>query len=382
MTALAQYARLEAPGRYFDGCSAQPVPVVVSFGERSLVILTYEGEAIAHWPLATLRAISARREAVAQFAPAPDSEERLMLEDREMVAAIEAVCPRLYRRETDRRGGGRAVFWAFGAVGAVVGLVLWILPALATQLAPLIPPEREQRIGDAVVSQIQSVLNAAGDTVPGFCRAPEGVAALDRMTERLEAEVDLPYPLRVSVLDHGMVNAFAAPGGRVVLFRGLIDRAESPEEVAGVLAHEIGHVVTRDPTVGVLRTAGTAGILGLMVGDVLGAGVLVGVTELMLNADYRREVEARADRTAYAILADAGLPTDPFAGFFRRLADRHGDTRGVLRYFSSHPALEDRARAAAAADDGRPTRYTPVLPDQGWVALRGICRDTEEDARF
>ena len=382
MTALAQYARLEAPARYFDGLSAAPMPAVVSFGERSLVIMSYDGVALAHWPLARLRATSARGDRIAQLAPEGESLERLTLEDREMISAIEAVCPRLYARERDRRGGGRAVLWGFGAVAAVALLVVAILPALAGQLALLIPPERERQIGTAVVAQVRGVLGATGAGAPGFCTAPQGVAALERMTARLEGTVSLPYPLRVSVIDHPMANAFAAPGGRIVVFRGLIRAAETPEEVAGVLAHELGHVLARDPTVGVLRTAGTAGILGLLVGDVVGASIVVATSEMMLNAHYQREAEAEADRAAYRILAEAGLPTDPFAAFFTRMAQRHGESTGVMRYFASHPGLGNRAEAAAAADDDREGPFRPALADQGWVAMRGICAETAPEPRF
>ena len=65
------------------------------------------------------------------------------------------------------------------------------------------------------------------------------------MVARLDADARLPYPLRVSVLDHGMANALAVPGGRILIFRGLLEAADNPEEVAGVLAHEIGHVAAR-----------------------------------------------------------------------------------------------------------------------------------------
>jgi len=380
MTALAQYARLEAPARYFDGRSAAPRAVVVSFGDRSLVIMDYEGVALAHWPLARLRSVAPPGALVTQLAPDADSAERLVLEEPEMIAAIEAVSPALHRREADRRGTGRALIWGVGAIAAVVVMVVAILPALAGQLAVMIPPERERRIGDAVAEQVRQMVGIGAESAPGYCRAPAGVAALDRMTARLEEVAPAPYPLRVSVIDHPMVNALAAPGGRILIFRGLIEGADSPEEVAGVLAHEIGHVLTRDPTVGVLRAAGTAGILGLLVGDVFGASIMVAASETVLNASYQRDVEARADRAAYRILSDAGLPTEPLAGFFARLAERYGEARGVLRYISSHPALGDRAAEAAEAGAVTGT-FRPVLDDQQWVALRGICRETAESPR-
>jgi len=383
MTALAEYARLEAPARYFDGHSALPREVMLNFGERSLVIMGYDGVAIAHWPLASLRAISRRGDPTTQLVPHPESDERIILEDREMIQAIARVCPNLYARPVDRRGLRRALAWGVGAVGAVLALVFVIIPELAGQLAPLIPPEREQKLGDAVVAEIQDLLalpervglEGEGEedaSRPLFCGDPAGLAALERMTTRLDPGTDLPYPVRVSVLDFPMINAFAVPGGRIVLFSGLIDKAESPEEVAGVLAHEMAHVVHRDPTVGVLRAAGTAGLLGMLFGDIFGATILVAGAEAAMNADYQRDVERRADETAYRILADAGLPTEPFAKFFQRLLEKHGDTGGVLRYLASHPALRGRAERAEAADRVS-GQYQPVLDDRAWVALREIC---------
>lgn len=378
MTALPDYARLEAPARYFDGVSARPREVWVSFGNRSLVIVGEDGIAIAHWALDGLSARSDRGDQVLQVAPDAASDERLAISDATMIAALRRVCPRLYRRPADRRGIGKAAFWGVAAVAAVLVIVFVILPRLAGQLAYAIPPESEQKLGDQVVGQIQTVLGVNGPD-PGFCTGPEGLEALAAMEARLDAGAGLPYELRIAVMDHGMVNAFAVPGGRIVLFRGLIEAAASPEEVAGVLAHEIGHVVHRDPTVAVLRSAGTAGILGMLVGDVFGAAIVVAATETVMNASYAQEAERRADRTGLEILARAELPSRPFAGFFRRMAERYGDDLGILGYVASHPALGERAERAEAADTVGEARFVPVLDDTEWVALRQICRETAED---
>ncbi|MEM8697803.1 MAG: M48 family metallopeptidase [Pseudomonadota bacterium] len=371
MTALQQYARLEAEARYFDGRSSNPSNVVVSFGERTLVIHGFSSGINAHWPLASLRALESADRTTYQLVPHRESDERLVISDPEMMAAIRAVCPDLMRREVDGKGLRRAAIWGGGAIGAVLLMVFVVVPALAGQLALLIPPEREQQLGDAVAKQVQSFMDLTGDDA--YCAEPEGRAALDEMTERVMQETELPYPLRVDVLNHDLVNAFAMPGGRVVLFRGLIEEANSPEQVAGVLAHEIAHVIHRDPTVGVLRAAGTAGIVGLFLGDIFGGAIIVAMTEAVINASYQREAEQRADETAYRMLADAGLPSAPFANFFQRLAEEHGDVEGVLKYLASHPELSGRAQRAAAADQIGTGSYVPVLDDRNWVALREIC---------
>ena len=375
MTALAKYAKLEAEARYFDGLSAQPRDVVICFGERSLVIMEFDETVLAHWPLASLRAVGLRRDSAVQLVPHGDSDERLVLSDRWMLSAIGEVCPGLYHRAVDRRGVRRAFLWA-GAAAASLALIVFVLvPALAGRLALLIPPEREQQLGDAVVEQLQTVLAAlSGGDRPGICDMPSGVEALARMAARLNADPRLPYPLRVGVLDHGALNAIALPGGRILLFRGLLEAADNPEEVAGVLAHEIGHVVSRDPTREALRAAGTAGILGLLLGDVFGAGIVVIATDAVLNASYQRDAEIRADETAYSLLADAGLPSRPFADFFDTVREKYGDTEGILKLIASHPGLEGRAERAAAADHIGEGTYEPALSDQDWVALRGICQ--------
>ena len=117
MTAQEKYAKLEAGARYFDGESAQPRDVVLCFGERSLVIMGFDKTVLAHWPLASLRAVGLRRDSAVQLVPHGDSDERLMLSDRQMLAAIGEVCPGLYHRAVDRKGVRRTVLWAGVAAG-------------------------------------------------------------------------------------------------------------------------------------------------------------------------------------------------------------------------------------------------------------------------
>ena len=379
MTALADYTKLEAEARYFDGQSANPVDVAVSFGGRSLVIVGMDDRAIAHWPLATLRSLGDPAEATVQLVPDHASDERVVLQDREMIEAISKVCPNLYHRHVDKPVLRRAAFWTVGAIASVVLILLVLIPTLADQLAEYIPPEREQALGDAVAEQLGDLLALQTSERPALCTEPSGTTALTLMTRRVSPEDELPYPLRVNVIDHGLVNAVALPGGRILLFRGLIENAQSPEEVAGILAHEIGHVVNRDPTRGVLRAAGTAGIIGLLLGDIFGATVLAAASDAILNASHQREAETLADEMAYRLLGDAELPVTPFANFFDRLHEEHGDSTGPFRYLASHPDLSGRAARALAADRIGNGTFVPVLVDRDWLALQNIC---DEDTDF
>ena len=165
---------------------------MVSFGERSLVIMGFNDVAIAHWPLASLRALGQRRDSAVQLVPHPDSDERLVISDQQMLGAIGRVCPDLYQRPVNHKGVGRGLLWAGGAVASMAVIVFALIPALAGQLALLVPPDREQQLGNAVVEQLQSILEFAGGTRPEICDTPSGVAVLDHMVARLAPDLEMP----------------------------------------------------------------------------------------------------------------------------------------------------------------------------------------------
>ncbi|MEM9522709.1 MAG: M48 family metallopeptidase [Pseudomonadota bacterium] len=302
------------------------------------------------------------------------SPDRLVIRARADGHAVRAALPHLRKRDIDRSAMRRVALWGMGALMALAALLLVILPGLANQLAPLIPPAREAAFGEALVRQMARMLNDTDETdTPPFCATNEGRAALNAMAARLLEGRNLPYTLKIEVLDHDMINAFAAPGGWVVIVRGLLDKARSPDEVAGVLAHEIGHVAARDPTRLALRGVGSAGLLGLVFGDFAGAGVMVLLADRLLTASYTRDAERAADDYALSMLADAGISSDGLADFFARLTERYGDDReGALRYFASHPAPSDRLARVRAGSDVR--SETPILTPGQWQALKSICR--------
>jgi beta-barrel assembly-enhancing protease len=123
---------------------------------------------------------------------------------------------------------------------------VWVLPALAARVAARIPLEWEEELGADLVDAIAPV--------DSRCTEPERVEALERIVQRLVESNDVgPYVFRVTIVDDTLVNAVAAPGGYIVVFQGLLEQAEAPEVVAGVLAHEIQHVVQRHGMTAVLK---------------------------------------------------------------------------------------------------------------------------------
>lgn len=355
--------------QYFDGdmAVAQAARLRIDAVNNTLVIEVQDGEEV-FWDLTDIRKLpdQAGRDKTA-FRVLGDPVARLITSD----PSLSVNCPNLNRRAPPK-GRGRLMGWALGAVASVALIIGVLVPNMADRLAVYIPPEGERALGETTLGQIREALDNTGLSPIAFCENPDGLDALAQMEQKLTASLDLEHDLSVHVLDHDMVNAFALPGGFVVLFRGLIDAGHGPDEVAAVLAHEIGHVVSRDPTRHALRSAGSIGVLGLLFGDFAGGAVILFLTERLIDARYSQGAEADADRFAYDALLKANVSPAALGDMFQRLRDKYGDSEGVTAHFLSHPALGERIIAArAAAPAGR--EFTPILDDETWGALQGIC---------
>jgi predicted Zn-dependent protease len=175
------------------------------------------------------------------------------------------------------------------------------------------------------------------------------------------------------VVDAPDVNALAAPGGYIVVFRGLLDRARTPDELAGVLAHEIEHVLHRHTTRAVIQHASTGLLLAALTGDMTGP-LAYGLesARVLGQLQYSRRAEEEADRDGMKLLLAARVAPDGMIGFFDELA-KGEHPRRVLRYLSTHPSPTDRIAALRALAAGAPGSPTPVLTDQQWQDLKAIC---------
>ncbi|SHH92758.1 M48 family metallopeptidase [Marivita hallyeonensis] len=352
---------------YFDGTSAHPVPVSVTVDEEAHALVAHAG-ADFRWPLSEIREVldqAGGDQMVIQLAT--DPVQRLILPDR----ALEPRLPNRTKRPkvTNR---GPLVGWAFAAVASVALIIFVLVPAMANQLARFIPPEGERALGEVTFNQIRSALDQTGLNPVPVCENRAGLAALEKMETRLQDALPEEHGLTVAVLDHDMINAFALPGNYVVFFRGLIDNAQTPEEVAAVFAHEIGHVVSRDPTRHALRSAGSLGVLGLLFGDFAGGAAVLLLAERLIEANYSQDAEAQADVFAHQVLRDAQIAPSALATMFERFRELGGDANPFVAHFLSHPALGDRIQAAV---DATPNGFqsVPVLTAAEWRALQSIC---------
>jgi Zn-dependent protease with chaperone function len=260
----------------------------------------------------------------------------------------------------ERRYGG--VVDRFGLLPAtlvfagIAGLAILGLSFAPSVAARLMPPSLERRLGDVMV----------GDFGGRTCNGPAGVAALEVLRQRLGPAAGASD---IRVVNVPIVNAVTLPGGHVLVFKGLLDDAKSPDELAGVVAHELGHVAHRDVLASLIRQMGLSVVLGGLDGNV------GGYTNALLSAGYSRSAEASADSFAIDALKDARISPLGTAAFFQRLGageGKLGSSVHVLGYLSSHPLSSERQRLFRDSVDKR-GGYSPTLDPQQWAALRTIC---------
>lgn len=261
----------------------------------------------------------------------------LSVSDPAAVQAIKAL--RGQSAPARHKGQDRATrAWLHGAlwltvVGPVlaIALLLWQHERIAVWAVDRIPVEQERQLGETVFAQTKAKLKLVEGAPQQLVR---DIGA--RLTQ------GSAYQYEFYVADDPTVNAFAMPGGFIVVHTGLLKLAATPEEVAGVLAHEVRHVESRHSLRAMAQSAGLKITLMLVFGDV---GGLAGMAGDLLGLKFSREHESQADSEGLQALVKANIRPQGMRDFFRKMADQEKLNIG---WFSSHPASAERFAAMDA----------------------------------
>lgn len=340
MTALTQYQRLEAPGLWRPSRAAQRRDVIVSIGDATLTLSDSRDQALTHWSLGALTRLNpGNRPALYAPSDAPDEVEELELGDPEMIDAIETV-----RRviEKNRPHSGR-LRMAFSA--AVLGLValfavLWLPGALLRHTAAVLPEVTRQAVGERLLTRVSRVAGTP-------CSGPAGRRALNRLGRRvLGGDAG-----KLVVVSAGVDTTGHLPGGIILLNRALVEDYEEPDVAAGYILAEYARGQAHDPMLALLEYAGTMATAKLLTTGVLDDAVLDGYAEHLLTTPPAEF----SDDKLLAYFAAAKLRSTPYA----YAVDQTGETTlGLIE--------ADPVPLAEAA---------PLLSDDDWVSLQGICLD-------
>lgn len=364
-----------AAGMFFDGRTSARHSVTVEATPQTLRIRTADGTLIAEWPYGELEAHSAPVDVLRLGRVGGPALARLEIRDPALAAEIDARADTLDRSgASERRMRKRVVVWSLAGTVSLVLVAVFGVPALSERIAPLIPLSVEHRLGLAMDKQVRAMLDNRKSDKPFECGTADaekpGRAAFDKLIGRLQAAAALPIPLNAVVVRRREANAIALPGGHIYVFEGLVRRSRSPDELASVIAHEIGHVAHRDGTRSLLQSAGLSFLFGMLLGDFTGGGVVVIAARTVVQSAYSREVEAAADLYGVRLVARMGGDARAFAAILDRISGAIEPGVNILR---DHPQTKDRIAAVVANAAAVGPSPQPLLAPPEWAALGHIC---------
>jgi Zn-dependent protease with chaperone function len=347
---------------YFDGASSRRRAVTLRLA--TALEIEEDGHRLAAWPYADIRRADGPSGKLRLACTSAPALARLEIRNSALAAELVARCEKLDEHVLGARGVASIVGWSLAATASIILVVLFGIPLAADRLAPLVPASFERRIGEVADNQVKMVF----DGKP--CTDPAGQRAFGKLVNALRESAGMDTSVQSAVLATSIPNAFALPGGRIYLLDGLLAKAENVDEVAGILAHELGHLQHRDSLRGMIHNGGTSFLIGLLFGDITGSSAVVFASQTLVNASHSREAEHDADSFAIETMHRLGRPTKPIGDLMFRITGKEGD-KG-LSLIARHPMTEDRLARMTSED--RPASGPPLLTAEEWQSLKSICR--------
>jgi len=341
MTAVDKYERLECSGLWRTSAQAQLREVVVSLGDATLILSDPRtGMALSHWSLPAIERLNPGTDpALFTAGRLEDGEpaETLELDEPDMVAAIDTVHVAIIRRRPHPgRLRGVVVVSVLTAV-ACLG-ILWLPGAMIRHTASVLPESTRVQIGKLA---LQDLVRLTGSP----CDADLGRKALGTLALHLSNE----GVGEIVVVRDGVALTRSLPGGLVLVNRKLVDQVEDPEVLAGYLLAETVRTEVADPVIPVLRHAGLFATLKLLTTGMLAPESVTSYAESLLKMPQPRPDDQRLlERFSQARLSSTA---------YARAIDPSGGT----------------SLALIEGDPFKGTSPAPILDDNDWVALQGIC---------
>jgi len=242
---------------------------------------------------------------------------------------------------------------------------------IKTKIIDDIDQDQELRLGRAMRNHVISTLKADRPTL-WKCTGPDGRTALNDLVSRVDSAGALGQNL--SVVDLSEIGSLILPGGETLIFRGLLESTETPEGLAGALAHQIAHLKNRDALKKTVATFDVMDLLKFWWGAEPTEELLEASTKAFLATPFSQEAETLVDAGTIASLTEAGLPTRPFTEALEKWGS---EDKSGLAFVKRHPGGPDRIAKINAADQIGARPFKPALDDRSWLALGNICDERQ-----
>jgi predicted Zn-dependent protease len=370
---------MEFAARYTNGLTADVRDVLcvmdLAADPIALVILDAQSrEIVDRWPALEVYLLHSRMVELRIANRQKPAGARLAVTGiNDMRSALNLLPQLAQRQRSETWGQARTLVLATAALASVIVAYLYGIPLLADRLVAYMPPAWEIKIGDTAATQIEASMTKGKGYV--ICDPdPNSVPnlAIDRFVTNVFDGLGSPFRPHVTVVRSNIPNAFALPGGRAYYLSTLIQATRTPDEFAGVLAHELGHVYYRHGMETLIASSTTGLLVGFVLGDMTGISAAAAIGTNLIDNRFSRRAEAQADAFAGKTAQRLGFSSKGLVDLLERVAKDDEFSR-ALALFSNHP-LTDERRAALEALAATPTADTkPLFTDVEWQAIRDMC---------
>ncbi len=373
--------RLQFSGALFDGQSAQKHPVQIELTPHHISIAIPDCPAVS-WSYSNLRwAAETTPFHIEYEVETPEGKrlQTLVVEDPDFYENCIQIAPNKFSRTLKSNNFN----WRIFSAGIFVLLLFFygafkIVPRyLADQFANKIPVEWEETLGDAVLSAFPIEKNPD----------PKVISLLQNILRLLKQSrpEPTPYNLKVFILPTKKINALALPGGNIIIFEGLLKLADSPEELAGVLAHEAQHIFLKHSTQGILRNFASGMLLALVMGDanVVMDGI-VNIAGQLNTLGLSRKMEIEADSKGMQLMLQAKINPQGMLTIFEKLlkeelklkenkedSSTSKKAKKIFSYLSTHPSAKSRLKKLEEQIKINSKKlWIPLYPNSQWNKIK------------
>ena len=366
-------------GTYYDGQSAVPHHVTVTLQPNRLQIRTKAGTTYS-WPYNELKQTQGRYSGEeVRLERGTGICETLVVPDNDILLAIHRISPEtIGHLHNPSNRHKRLMFTILAGVVSIPmfwALLTWGIPWLATPITALIPVTWEQQLGQFIAHEIAPPESQ--------CQDPKLRESLETISHTLSQPLQSnPYRFTITVVDNPTFNALAAPGGNILVFRGLLQETQTPEELAGVLAHEMQHILLRHGMRMLVQQISMAFAVAALSGDASGIMTFgLQAAHTLQSLSYSRGAEEQADEQGLHLLLRAQIDPQGMIAFFDNLKDKH-QPDFLPEYLSTHPsAVERMSRLKAIAESNAPQQTHPLLPQSDWSQIRELCGSSKDQSK-
>lgn len=329
--------------KYFDGKSSKSNTVEVFLSVKSLIITNIDNSIEERWNIEDINNLDFSGSQTLQLKFGEFPQKTLVIAGKEEFGLFKEFYPELFNKNIYNKVLKSNSFKVIGlSLVVLISLLalyfLYIGPFVAEKVAGLIPQKEEILLGDKMFESIKQIMDI--DSVK--------TNELNRFYNSIGFESD--YPIHLYYADESIVNAFAIPGGKIVVYRGLIDKMDSWKQLAGLISHELAHVEKRHSIKSMSRNLSTYFVIAIITTDISGiTSVFIENAFKLQELSHSRTFEQEADDIGFQFLLDRDIDPQGMYDLFEVLKGQEvfnisDKNKKYLKLLSTHPLTDERMK--------------------------------------